>query len=374
MDRFPTPPGAANFRSAWALVQTHSVNTTVTLFFNVSMVGSHTMMTHGASVRYRGCNRLRSSDEGRRACASRVIARGSRWLALLLALVLLAAACDDGGSVGAGDGRPSRGVKRGTLRVFNHTDVEALDPGIAYNVVDFALLRGLVRELYSFDSQLQGERSMQPVPDLADGPYALSADGRTYTFKLRRGVLYDLPDQREVRAEDFIYAIERQLDPEHPSPNPYSRLITGVDDFAAGKAGKISGMRALNHHTLRITLDRPANDFPSILTLPFFSPVPKEHAKQYQPGREYAQHLIASGPYRLRQYTPGRRIELVRNPNWDPRTDPLRHAWVDKVSVTIGQSEGEIQQNIEDGRADLNLDAVPPPVADLQRLSDDPTL
>ena len=298
----------------------------------------------------------------------------ARWLALLVALVLLAAACDDSGSVDAGDGKPSRGVKRGTLRVFNHTDVDALDPGIAYNVVDFALLRGLVRELYSFDSQLQGERSMQPVPDLADGPYELSADGRTYTFKLRRGVLYDLPVEREVRAEDFIYAIERQLDPEHPSPNPYSRLITGVDDFAAGKASRISGMRALDNHTLRITLDRPANDFPSILTLPFFSPVPEQYAKRYDPGLEYAQHLIASGPYRLRQYTPGRRIELVRNPNWDPRTDPLRAAWVDRISVSIGLPEAGIQQAIEGGEADLNLDLTPPPVGDLQRLSGDAAL
>ena len=42
--------------------------------------------------------------------------------------------------------------------------------------------------------------------------------------------------------------------------------------------------------------------------------------------------------------------------------------------MTIGRSETEIQQAIEDGVADLNLDAVPPPVGDLQRLSDDPAL
>ena len=297
-----------------------------------------------------------------------------RWVSLLVVLVLLAAACDQGGSVEVGHGNPTRGVKHGTLTVVSQSDVEALDPGMAYKGFDFALLRGMVRELYSFDSRIEGERSLQPVPDLADGPYQLSADGRTYTFRIRRGVRYAPPVNREVQAKDFVYAVERQVDPAHPSPNPYSRLIRGAADFAAGKARTISGMQAPGPHTLRITLDRPASDFPSILTLPFFSPVPEDHAKQYRLGRDYGQHLIASGPYRLRQYTPGRRIELVRNESWDPRTDPLRHAWVDKVSVTIGQSSGEIQQNIEDGRADLNLDAVPPPVADLQRLSDDPTL
>jgi peptide/nickel transport system substrate-binding protein len=258
--------------------------------------------------------------------------------------------------------------------VFNYSDVEALDPGIAYYAPDWALLRGLVRELYSFDSRAEGESSLQPVPDLADGPYKLSDDGRTYTFRIRRGVLYDLPGRRDVRAEDFIYAVERQFDKRNPSPNPYSRLITGVDDFAAGKARTISGMKALDRHTLRITLDQPASDFPSILTLPFFSPVPEEFARKYTPGLDYAQHLISSGPYRLKQYTPGRRIELVRNENWDPRTDPLRAAWVDMITVSIGISEAGIQKAIETGEADLNLDAIPPPVGDLQRLSGDAAL
>ena len=298
----------------------------------------------------------------------------ARWLALLVALVLLASACDNGGSLDTGATKTSRGVKRGTLRVFNYNDVEALDPGIAYYAPDWALLRGLVRELYSFDSRAEGESSLQPVPDLADGPYKLSADGRTYTFRIRRGVLYDLPGRRDVRAEDFIYAVERQFDKRNPSPNPYSRLITGVDDFAAGKARTISGMKALDRHTLKITLDQPANDFPSILTLPFFSPVPEEYARKYPPGLDYAQHLISSGPYRLKQYTPGRRIELVRNENWDPRTDPLRAAWVDMITVSIGISEAGIQKAIETGEADLNLDAIPPPVGDLQRLSGDAAL
>jgi peptide/nickel transport system substrate-binding protein len=299
-----------------------------------------------------------------------------RW-ALALAAVLLAAACHGGGEEVSNRDGP-RGVKRGTLRVYSKTDVDALDPGIAYAAFDFALLRGMVRELYSFDTRIEGERSLQPVPDLADGPYQLSDDGRTYTFRIRRGVRYALPADREVKARDFVYAIERQVDPEldpgNRSPNPYARLIKGVDDFAAGKAKRISGLRAEGDHTLHITLDRPASDFPSLLTLPFFSPVPEEHAAGYEPGQEYARHLIASGPYKLKQYAPGRLIELVRNENWDPRTDPLRSAWVDKVSVSIGRSDTDIQQAIEAGEADLNLDAVPPPVADLPRLSGDPTL
>jgi peptide/nickel transport system substrate-binding protein len=312
------------------------------------------------------------ADRVRRGRAPRVRDRRSRRWTLLLAVALLAAACNGGPDPGAGDRQPPRGVKRGTLRIVNHNDVEFLDPGYAYTAVDWALLRGLVRELYSFDSRAQGERAMTPVPDLADGPPALSADGRTYTFGLRKGVRYAPPVTREVRAEDFVYAVERQLDPDHArSPNPYASLIEGTAEFAAGRAGTISGMRALDDHTLRITLKQPASDFLSILALPFFSPVPEEHASEFEPGKEYAQHLAGSGPYTVESYDPGRRIELERNPNWDPRTDPLRKAWVDNISVTIRPSQAGIQQAIERGEQDLNLDNVPPPNADLQRLSAD---
>jgi peptide/nickel transport system substrate-binding protein len=296
----------------------------------------------------------------------------SRRLTLLLAAVLLAAACSTGPDTGAGDRQPPRGVKRGTLRIVNHADVETLDPGYAYATVEWALLRGVVRELYSFDSRVRGEQAMTPVPDLADGPPKLTDEGRTYTFGLRKGVRYAPPLSREVRAEDFVYAVQRQLDPDHDrSPNPYSSLIQGAAEFAAGKAETISGMQALDDFTLRITLKRPASDFLSILTLPFFSPVPKEHADDYKPRTDYAQHLAASGPYTVQSYDPGRRIELERNQNWDPRTDPLRKAWVDNISVTIRPSQAGIQQTIERGEQDLNLDNVPPPNADLQRLSAD---
>jgi peptide/nickel transport system substrate-binding protein len=299
---------------------------------------------------------------------------GRRWT-LLLAVALLAAACDGGPDVGAGDREPPRGVKRGTLHIVNHGDVDALDPGYGYAAVDWALLRGVVRELYSFDSRLKGEQAMTPVPDLADGPHQLSPDGRTYTFRLRKGVRYAPPVNREVRAEDFVYAVERQLDPDHPSsPNPYSSLIDGTAEFAAGRARSISGMRALDDHTLRITLEQPASDFLNILTLPFFSPVPEEYAAKFEPGTEYAQNLVGSGPYTVDSYEPGRLIELERNQNWDPRTDPLRKAWVDKITVTIGRSEAGIQQAIERGEQDLNLDNIPPPNADLQRLSGDRAL
>jgi peptide/nickel transport system substrate-binding protein len=76
----------------------------------------------------------------------------------------------------------------------------------------------------------------------------------------------------------------------------------------------------------------------------------------------------------------------VRNANWDPATDPLRKAWVDRVEVQVYDPDGEVtesssaesarlvQQAIEQLEADLNGDAAGPPVEELQRLATDPRL
>src|SRR6266536_1332016 len=246
-----------------------------------------------------------------------------RVWAVLPALALLAAACQTPFTNPPSQDEP-KGVRHGTLRVLDQADVEALDPGVAYGAADLALLRGMVRTLYSFDSSRQDSSALDPVPDLASGPYQISDDRRTYTFTIRKGIRY--------------------------AP-PYDSTV-----------------QAIGESTLKITLRQPASDFPSLLTMPFFSPVPQRYARRYQLGEDYAKHLIATGSYALARYSPGERIELVRNQNWDPETDPLRKAWVDRVEVTIGSNESAIQAAIEQGDADLNLDLTPPPNADLQRL------
>jgi peptide/nickel transport system substrate-binding protein len=292
-----------------------------------------------------------------------------RVWAVLPALALLAAACQTPFTNPPSQDEP-KGVRHGTLRVLDQADVEALDPGVAYGAADLALLRGMVRTLYSFDSSRQDSSALDPVPDLASGPYQISDDRRTYIFTIRKGIRYAPPYDATVQAKDFVYAIEREFDPHQKvrSPNPYASLIQGFAEYAAGKAKTISGMQAIGESTLKITLRQPASDFPSLLTMPFFSPVPQRYARRYQLGEDYAKHLIATGPYALARYSPGERIELVRNQNWDPETDPLRKAWVDRVEVTIGSNESAIQAAIDQGDVDLNLDLTPPPNADLQRL------
>jgi peptide/nickel transport system substrate-binding protein len=297
-----------------------------------------------------------------------------RRLGLLLAvLAMVTAGCagdDDGGGGGESAGEP---VKGGTLRIVNEEDVDFWDTGSAYTVTAWAFARLHVRTLYSFDSSKSAEEANEPVPDIAAGPPTVSDDRLTYTFKLRPNVRYAPPVNRAVKAEDFIYAVERQFDKKYPSPNPYNSVFKGAEEFADGKADSISGLKAVDDNTLEITLAQPASDFLSIMATNFYAPVPEEYASKYKPQTDYSKVYRGAGPYYLQQWTQDKSATFVRNPNWDQASDPLRKAYVDKVEVRLGVDPNAAQQQIESGDADLSVDNEPPQV-DLQRLANDPTL
>jgi peptide/nickel transport system substrate-binding protein len=82
-----------------------------------------------------------------------------------------------------------------------------------------------------------------------------------------------------------------------------------------------------------------------------------EYAAPYAVGANYDGHVVGSGPYSLTTYDPGRLVVLDRNANWDPATDPLRKAWVDRIEVRLGVGVSSIQQAIEREEADLSLDS-----------------
>jgi peptide/nickel transport system substrate-binding protein len=276
-------------------------------------------------------------------------ASGFRAACLTLGLALLGAAClsPQGGSNG-------NGVRGGTLQVLSAEDIDGLDTAVNYTPIGVAITRTYARTLYGYDLAGPPEQVTVPVPDIASGPPQLSADQRTYTFRLRVGVRYAPPVNREVTATDFITAIQRFYDVDSAGPQ-YANLIVGAGRFGAGKASRISGLAAPDPRTLKITLVRPAPDLLSILTLTLFAPVPGEYAANYTPGTNYDGHVAGSGPYTVDSYVPGRSVVLERNPDWDPATDPLRKAWVDRIQVKLKVGIASIQQAIDAGEADLSL-------------------
>jgi peptide/nickel transport system substrate-binding protein len=290
---------------------------------------------------------LQRDDSGRNPMRT---ANGFRAACLALGLALVAAAC----STPQRDAS-ANGVRGGTLQVLTSDPEPTLDTAFFFYP---PLARAYARTLYGYNLAGPPEQKTVPVPDIASGPPQVSADQRTYTFRLRAGVRYAPPVDREVTAQDFITAIQRLYDKTISlSGNSYADLIAGASAFGAGKASRISGLAAPDARTLQITLVQPAPDLLSILALPMFAPVPGEYAANYAVGENYSGHVVGSGPYTPDVYIPGETVVLVRNPHWDPATDPLRKAWVDRIHVRVGVGISLIQRQIEREEADLSLNS-----------------
>jgi peptide/nickel transport system substrate-binding protein len=87
------------------------------------------------------------------------------------------------------------------------------------------------------------------------------------------------------------------------------------------------------------------------LVMPITAPVPKEYAQKYDAKNPstYNTHVVATGPYmvknnssgKLTGYKPGRSIQLVRNPNWDRKTD-YKPAYLDSILLRTNASDNAV--------------------------------
>jgi peptide/nickel transport system substrate-binding protein len=255
---------------------------------------------------------------------------------------------------------PANAKKGGTLTMLSSGDVDNnLDPGYSYYQYDFILDNDLHRTLFRY----KPNDTTKPSPDLADGDAQITNNGKTITIKIKKGIKFSPPVNREVTAADVKYAMERDFLPQvgNGYANSYWPDIIGAKDMASGKAKEIKGITTPDKYTLKIELNRPvANIVIGAMVLPGAAPVPKEYAQKFDAGKksEYGPHLVTTGPYmipndasgKITGYTPGRRITLVRNPNWDPKTD-WRPAYLDKIVVEEGSDPTVGNRKVLDGQS-----------------------
>jgi peptide/nickel transport system substrate-binding protein len=329
-----------------------------------------------------------------------------RWIliALVTTMAVLGAACGGGSGSAAAPPTSSAAPKSGgTLHVALISDVQdAFDPQKEYSAVTWEYFRCcLVRTLLSYNGQTTDHGGSLLRADLATDLPTVSDDGLTWTFTLRPGITYAPPFQDvTITSKDFVRALEREAcgTCNVGGYSFYYSAIKGFDDFAAGKAGSISGLATPDDSTLVVTLNDPTGDLGYRLAMPASAPIPPLPDDATAPlgaatghDANYGRFLVATGPYMFEGseamdftkpakeqapvagYAPGRSIVLVRNPSWDASTDDLRPAYPDRIETTIGGTADDIALKIDAGDIDLGLDSVPPP-NQVQQYTTDPDL
>ncbi|MEO5968912.1 MAG: ABC transporter substrate-binding protein [Bdellovibrionia bacterium] len=176
------------------------------------------------------------------------------------------------------------------------------------------------------------KRPYELVPSLAQTLPTVSRDGLTYTFSLKKGVLFqDDPSfklnegkGREMTAEDVVYSFKRLADPKLSAPGWWvlDGKIVGLNAWRESVSNTVKtdysipveGLKALDRYTIQLKLLRKSAQFLYSLAMPFTGIVPREAVEFYD--REFINHAVGTGPFRLSEYNPNSRIVWDRNPTY----------------------------------------------------------
>ena len=206
----------------------------------------------------------------------------------------------------------------GTIRLLG-SQPRTMDPALTHSG-PAGPLGHIFSGLVSLDADLQLQ------PELAAG-WTVSEDGLDYTFYLRQDAVFH--DGRPVTTADVIFSWERAAHPDTGSDTVLTYLgdVAGVPEMVAGTAGQISGLRALDDHTLAVRLNAPVVYFLEKLAYPAAFVVDRENV-----GRpDWEHHPNGAGPFKLETWRDDETIILVRNDRYY-----LEPAQIDRLTYHLG--------------------------------------
>jgi ABC-type transport system substrate-binding protein len=243
-----------------------------------------------------------------------------RWRAALITAIAVAAASLSAFAATWAD--PGK-----KLRVAFEIDVTGFDPAATQDLYSGVIEARIFDSLYDYDYLA---RPAKLVPNVALAMPEISADGRTWTIRIKPGIYFASDPafggkRRELTAQDFVYSWKRYIDPRMRSPSIdllEGRLV-GVDAAiakarASGRLdydAEIEGLRATDRYTLQLKLIEADYTF-----LPYLNGMPavaREVVEKYgdESGRVMA-NPVGTGPYRLKEWRRSLSVVLEANPDY----------------------------------------------------------
>ncbi|MFE2595256.1 ABC transporter substrate-binding protein [Streptomyces sp. NPDC059396] len=236
----------------------------------------------------------------------------------------------------------------GTATVYQDSDFSHLDPGQTY-VSDGKLLDRLIqRGLTQYQEDDNG--ALTVVGDLATDSGKATDGGKTWTFTLKDG----LKDQNgnAITSADVRHSIERLYAPFiTDGPTYVQQWLSGTgttyrkalpDGPYKGKHLPDSVLATPDAKTVVFKFKAAQPDLPQALAMPGYSLVPaKTDTKE-----KYDTAPVATGPYKIADFKPGKSMTLVKNTNWDPKTDSVRHQYVDGFNIQYNHDDDDQTKTI----------------------------
>ena len=178
------------------------------------------------------------------------------------------------------------------INLLDTSEIPSLDPSIATDQVSFLVMTNVMEGLYRL-----GDKD-KVMPGLAKSE-EVSADGKTYTFKLRDA---KWSNGEKIVAADFVYSWQRAVDPKTASEYAYMLypILNAEDINSETKPVTDLGIKAIDESTLEVKLASAAPYFKSLLSFPTFFPQQQKfvEAQGDKYGTEFG-NVLYNGPFKL---------------------------------------------------------------------------
>ena len=255
------------------------------------------------------------------------------------------------GSPAAND--PHRG---GKLRLLSTAGAGTIDPQINYTLQFAQIFQGVYDGLVTF-RKASGAEAFVIVPDLAEALPKPENGGKTYVFKLRKGIQFS--NGKELTVEDVAASYRRIFKVLSPTAGSFYNDIVGADACIKTPAtctlmgGVVTDAKA---GTVTINLRAPDSEFFYKLAVPHASILPAD-----TPAKDAGVTPIpGTGPYKIVSYDPKKQLKLKRNTEfklWSADAQP--DGYVDEVDYDFGLSDEDQVTAIVNGQADWMFNPVP---------------
>ena len=247
--------------------------------------------------------------------------------------------------------------KGGTLKVATKADFTSFDPIIAVDYETWILV------LNVFDVIVNYDKDGKLYPVIAKEIPKVSNGGKTFEIKVRDGAKFH--NGRQIVADDIKYSLERVALKENKSWGiAYVGNVVGLKDYQEHKIKELPGIKVIDRMTVVIDLETPSANYFNYLTMSTNAPVPREEVEKLGP--EWGKKVVGSGPFIFKEWVPGKKFSMVKNPDyWDKS---LPH--VDAVEYEMGIDNALQLLRVEKGELDLMDNQ--PPEAEIQGILTNP--
>jgi oligopeptide transport system substrate-binding protein len=203
--------------------------------------------------------------------------------------------------------------------------------------------------------QMNDKGEMEAVPNIAESWD--TTDSQTWTFHLKKGVMFAAPVSREVVAQDFVDGWNYVTDPKNQSYVSYVLApIEGNDDggYQVDPKVGLTGVKAIDDYTLEVKLRYPFAEFFQTLGHPVASAWPVDYAKQVG-AKAFAAKPVGTGQYMVESWKNNQAVELVKNPDYWNKDAA---GYVDNIHMPIIPESQTVWLEFQKGSLDYSV--VPP--------------